>query len=523
MKISNSYSFHIKSKELKEYINANKNFFTLDNEENLNRKDPYEILSEKIDSTKTKSPKLITTIDNMSNIRHKIHKYPKPKIKLPLIKTRKLLTEADLIVKKGKKLEGLSPIHIPVDIKVKQSVAINLKNNLIGKIIEKRNEIKLNEKNYINKINQRNEDYKKEYKNYLNLVEIGQKKQKEEENLYNKLKNDLVEKEKILNNEISENKMLLLNNKKMINELLIYKKYGQFLHKFFSQNFIFDKLKKFDGKNYKEVTEDIINIYENNKDDKNFYEMLLSPQGVYYFFMKWSNMEQGIRNELNKKNEILQELNDIEIIMSNDINNLSTKKNEVNKDKYLFDKNKKEQTLMVKELKEYYTITDIKRYLKYIIELSNLIASNKNEISKINTSAIKDKEIMEESDDICNKGIKLMEEKEKIINKYSDEIHEIINSGNNDDKKLIEKIINERRKLNIRVKQKELNNLKEKMKRKNAFKTIETQKIIIKGRKVAPKYPLFKHNNKGQDKKITANENLLSDYNDYICFSDEED
>jgi len=97
-----------------------------------------EILSEKIDSTKTKSPKLITTIDNISNIRHKIHKYPKPKIKLPLIKTRKLLTEADLIVKKGKKLEGLSPIHIPVDIKVKQSVAINLKNNLIGKIIEKR-------------------------------------------------------------------------------------------------------------------------------------------------------------------------------------------------------------------------------------------------------------------------------------------------------------------------------------------------------------------------------------------------
>ena len=61
------------------------------------------------------------------------------------------------------------------------------------------------------------------------------------------------------------------------------------------------------------------------------------------------------------------------------------------------------------------------------------------------------------------------------------------------------------------------------MKRKNAFKTIETQKIIIKWRKVAPKYPLFKHKNKGQDKKITANENLLSDYNDYICFSDEED
>ena len=116
-----------------------------------------------------------------------------------------------------------------------------------------------------------------------------------------------------------------------------------------------------------------------------------------------------------------------------------------------------------------------------------------------------------------------METKEEIVNKYMNEIYDIINNGNDNDKKLIEKIINERRKLNIRVKQKELNKIKEKMKRFKIFKTIDTQKIVIKGRKVAPKYPLFKHNNKGQDKKITANENLLSDYNDYMCFSDEED
>ena len=61
------------------------------------------------------------------------------------------------------------------------------------------------------------------------------------------------------------------------------------------------------------------------------------------------------------------------------------------------------------------------------------------------------------------------------------------------------------------------------MKRLKIFKTIDTQKIVIKGRKVAPKYPLFIHNNKSKDKKITANDNLLSDYNDYICYSDDED
>jgi hypothetical protein len=234
-------------------------------------------------------------------------------------------------------------------------------------------------------------------------------------------------------------------------------------------------------------------------------------------------MEQGIRNELKKKNQILDELNDIKINMSININNLSAKRNEISKDKYLYDKNKKEQSLILKEFKEYYTINDVKKFLKYIMELSNLISSNKNEISKINNNVIKDEEIMEESEDICKKGIKLMKEKEKIINKYSDEIYDIINNGNSDDKKLIEKIINERKKLNIRVKQRELNNLKEKTKRKNAFKNIETQKIIIKGKKVAPKYPLFKHKNKNIDKKVTVNENLLSEYNDYIFFSDEED
>ena len=373
MKLSNSSSFHINTKKLKELIEANKNYFTLDNEKSLNIKDPYEILSEKIDSTKTKSPKLITTIDDLNTNRHRVFKYQKPKLKLPLLKSRKLLTEADLIVKKGKKLEGLSPIHLPADIKVQRSVAINLKNNLIGKIIEKRNEIKDIEQKYINKINQRNEDYKKEYKNYLNLVELGHKKQKEEEYLYNKLKNDLVEKEKILNNEIVKNKTLLLDNKKIINELLIFEKYGQFIHKFFGQNFIFDKLKKFNGKNYIEVTKDIIDIYENNKDDTNFYDMIVSPQGVFYFLMKWSNMEQSIRNELNKKIEISQELNDIKIKMNNDINNLNMKKQEINKDQFLHSNNKKEQALMVKEFKEYYTINDIKIFLKYILELSDLI------------------------------------------------------------------------------------------------------------------------------------------------------
>ena len=43
------------------------------------------------------------------------------------------------------------------------------------------------------------------------------------------------------------------------------------------------------------MVKEIINIYENNKEDDKFYEMLES-QGLYYFFIKWSNMESKIHS-----------------------------------------------------------------------------------------------------------------------------------------------------------------------------------------------------------------------------------
>ena len=45
----------------------------------------------------------------------------------------------------------------------------------------------------------------------------------------------------------------------------------------------------------------------------------------------------------------------------------------------------------------------------------------------------------------------------------------------------------------------------------------------MKGRKAFPKYPLFKHNIKKNIKKISPKDNLLSEYCDYICYSEDED
>ena len=274
-------------------------------------------------------------------------------MKLPLIKTRQLLTEADLIIKKGKKLEGLSPIHIPVNIQIKKSVEINLKNKLIKNIHAKRQEIKDSEKKYINDINKRNEDYHREYKKFLNLVETEQKKQTEDDKIYNIIKLEMNEKGKILMNELAKNKILNAEIKKIINEILIFKKYGQFIHKFFGNNFIFNSLKEFDGKNYIKMAEEIIKVNENNKEDNKFYEMLAS-QGLYFFFMKWSNMEAQIRSELNKSNEIIEELKGININKSNNLIYLKEKVETTNKDKNEYDKEKKAESIMLNEFKDYY-------------------------------------------------------------------------------------------------------------------------------------------------------------------------
>ena len=518
MKLSNSASFNIKIKEKDDMY---ENLLTLDNGRNENRNDPYKLLSEKIDSTKTKTPKLITTIDNINQIRKKKYVFKPPKIKLPLIKTKQLLTEADLIVKKGKKLEGMSPLYIPTDIKIKKSVEINLRNKLIKNINEKRQEIKDNEKKYINNINKRNEDYKREYKKYLNLVEMEQKKQKEEDEIYNALKLEMNEKEKILINEFEKNKILNKDIKRIINEILSYKKYGQFIHRIFGSPFIFNFL-KFDGKNYFKIADEIINIYENNEEDNKFYEML-SSQGLYYFFMKWSNMESKIQKELDKNNEIIEELQDINTTKKNDIDLLKSKIEIIDKDKKIYDKNKKEESTMVKEFKNYHNrINDDKKYIEFVLELNNLLSKEYNIQTRFNNNNI-NKIDDEDSLYICKDTMKYLKKKEEIVTKYIKEISDIFETEKEQNIQLLKKIINDRKKLNIRVKQKELNKIKEKSKRKNVFKSMNAQKIIFKGRKIPQKYPLFKNLNKNKNKNLDLNEKLISEYKDYICYSDDDD
>ena len=208
---------------------------------------------------------------------------------------------------------------------------------------------------------------------------------------------------------------------------------------------------------------------------------MLASQGLYYFFMKWSNMESKIQKELDKNNQIIEQLQDINTTKKNHIDLLKSKIEVVAEDKKIYDKNKKEESTMVKEFNNYYDkINDDKKYIEFVLELNNLLSEEydtKNAFNYNDTNKIDD----EDSLYICKDTMKYLKKKEEIVTKYIKEINDIFNTGKEQDIQLIQKIINERKKLNVRVKQKELNKIKEKSKRKNVFKSMNAQKIIFKG------------------------------------------
>ena len=255
----------------------------------------------------------------------------------------------------------------------------------------------------------------------------------------------------------------------------------------------------------------------NNNDEENqFYEMLLS-QGVDYFWIRWQNLEENVRNQIKRIDEINDEIKILNNENKNELKILQERKEDVNKDKILYNKNKKEQNNLIKGY-NYENINKIKKYLNYIVDVGNKILENKT-LSINNINMDNNNEMIENGLIFCEEIIKALEDKENIVNNYINKIEEIYNTGNNDDICLIEKIINERRKLNIRVKQNEINKTKEDLKKKNFFKNFENQKIIIKGRKVIQDYPLFKNRNNKKKIKIKS-----PDFFDYLYYSsDEED
>ena len=508
---------------IKERILRNqKNFPTVNSEKSITTNESYTLLIDKNNKKQSSfninsiiSPRYVTIVNNINSGYFKKRTLDRSITKLPKIPKIKIISDADYLIKERKKREGYMPTHIPVNIALKKSTEMNMNNYIIRKIKEKREEIMHNERKITEQFKIRQQEYDKQYKTFLNTVEENHKKKKEEENQLNSLKLEMNEKIKIIDEIKAETKNLEDQLKRIITSILTYKKYGSFVHKIFEQKFIYDKLEEFDGKSYYKTMQKLIEIYENNQKEFNlsenedeFLDNLLF-QGEEQFFSQYINIEENLRRILGTRNDAFKEMTYLNIKNKNEINNLKTKKEGKERDKEIYDESQILQARMVNSIKEY-DIEETKKYLLYIIELGECMCKNKNKVTNIDSIG--------ENLFYCNDTIKLLEEKEYFINKYMNEIENVFKNGNDEDIMLIENIINERKKFNKRQKQIEIKKIQEEIRIKKNLNTINTNRIVIKGRKVIQDFPLIK--NQKKKKKIVVkkdNEDL-----DYLYYSSDD-
>ena len=436
----------------------NENKYSYDNNDNItnikiNIKKIKKAISKYNSNTNSNeiiNPRFITLVNDIQKNRNNRIKSPKSISKLPKITRKILLTEADILVKERKKHDGLLEPHIATNIKLKKSKQINLKNYFIRKIKEKRDEIQNEEKKITEEFKNKKEIYDKRYRNFLDSIEQDLKKQKEEEDELNILKLKLIKQENILNKEKTNNKKLVDKLKAMINSIVSFTKYGSFIHKIFGRKFIYEELKEFDGKDYYKMMFRFIDMYDKYindinyiKEQEDFLEMLLF-QGVDFLNMQFLEMEENLRKQLDNQNLINEEIEKLNNKNNTEINILINNKLESEKSKKLSNNERNKLIGIIKNLEEYDAENTI-RYLKYIIEFWEILIDNKNN-KKINNNL----EINEDQLFYCDETLKELEKKEVIINNYMNEIYNIFKNGKNSDKILIEKIINDRKKYNIK-------------------------------------------------------------------------
>ena len=261
----------------------------------------------------------------------------------------------------------------------------------------------------------------------------------------------------------------------------------------------------------------LINIYEKQINEPNYEEEekefldLLFSNGVDLLLLQFSSMEERVRNELDQRNDTKEQMNDLNNKIITEINALNIKKAENENDKVFYNNNKKQEIQMIKYYGGY-DIDETKTYLNYIIELGEMLGAN-------NKIKINEVEIIEDSLIACEDTLKRLEQKEYYINKYMNKIENIFYNGDDNDKIIIEKIIYDRKKYNLKIKQNEIRKKQQQEENKKKFKTIDNNhKIILKGKKVIQDFPLIKSNKK---KKVITKKKSNDEY-EYLYYSSDE-
>jgi len=428
------------------------------------------------------------------------------------------LDMADDIMKERKKKGlggGIGHANLTKTKVLQKSREICLDNYMITQLREKRTEISKKEFFVENALKRSEKQYEKDYRAFIDFIGDIKKKEKKEEEILNKLKNKKDQTESKLMDEFSIYKKLMEKCDIMIKTIVLLKSYGSFVHKVFHTDFIYDELSNTKS-NYKSdiyLKDKIIAVYEKSKNLPESYEEEINSILKYdeSLMQQYSQYEEKLVKMLEDKDYIDKEITKLKLDAENQMCYLNKKLKESEKE---YNRLNFEQKGILSEMKEYQnnTISEMDELSNYIIELGTLTgiqSSRQNPLENITDFLC-----------YCKDTINLLGEKEKMVNNYIEEIDEIINSGDKEDKNIIERLLFERKKLIKKEKQQKLKNEQDEYEKKKKLKAIERAKrIVIKGRKIYENIAEWKRFHK--DVKIKESD--VEDDNQYLYYSSEDD
>ena len=410
---------------------------------------------------------------------------------------------------------------------------ISLKNFHINLIRKRRIDIDEKE-NYINQtlINS-SHTLDKNYANFIKIVEILKTEQKKDEEkivqINSKYESTLSE----FNNEININKNLLSNIIKMIKLISNSKMCGSFLYSIFGMSYPFEEIPELDNriKINEDLSEKVIKVYGNiEKIDTSIFgddETIMQ---------KFNKFEEKLISTLSNKEKLKKEYNNMLKENRNEINILKQKIKMFNEDLEeatfkkkkllelmvnIFNLDKKEENELENINSMKYVDEDLKACTNYLFEIGDCLeikGINENKLN-INFNSTNELENLKELIDYSKDIIKCLEEKEKLVNEYTDTISIIKTKGTYRDKQILSKLIAKMKRdnkfkniINIKNKRNELTNVK----KLDAIK--RQQKFVLRQKKIFIDVPMKTAHNKTE--KIKFKEN--NEYEEYIKYSSEE-
>ena len=394
------------------------------------------------------------------------------------------------------------------------------RNNIIINILKKkREEISKNEKLIEYSYNEYERQIDNEFIKFKRISNEFQSMQRKEAKILSYYRLIYQKAKKIYFLEMQKNKRLGDTIEKTIRDIYKLKEYAKFIHSMYGIPFLMDKINdrllyenKFDI-----LRNEIIKLYTNEELEKENDKKDKYLKDINLFMKNFILYENNILHLLNENNIIIKDIYYLKIDNKNRLKHLVQRKNDYdeNKKSYIkIENNFRNELLSSAEQSENEIYQDTINYIIQFIKIFDIpITVNKK----------KDREL--DYFKYCKDIADALKEKETIIDMYSREINEIINSKNERDKYMMEKIIFDRKRDNLRKLQ---FFTKENMQKKLELAKIKimdkSKKKVIKGRSLFDYKYISLHSKEDKKKKEIEEQNRIknnsNDINIEYCFSE---